>query len=131
LIKNLDPEQCKNLKKFYSNPRKFDLLKRKGVHQYDYVDSVDKLAETALPPKEAFYSRLNDEETTNEDYEHAETVWKESRIKTLEEYTALYNKVDVLQLADAFKILGISVRKTINWTPLGIILRQVSLGVLC
>ena len=31
LIKNLNPEQCKNLKKFYSDPRKFDLLKRKGV----------------------------------------------------------------------------------------------------
>ena len=40
LIKNLDPEQCKNLKKFYSDPRKFDLLKRKGVNPYDYVDSV-------------------------------------------------------------------------------------------
>ena len=32
LIKNLDPEQCKNLKKFYSDRRKFDLLKRKGVN---------------------------------------------------------------------------------------------------
>ena len=64
LIKNLNPEQYKNLKKFYSVPRKFDLLKRKGVYPYDYVDSMDKLTETALPPKEAFYSRLNDEETT-------------------------------------------------------------------
>ena len=102
LIKNLDPEQCKNLKKFYSDPRKFDLLKRKGVCPYDYVDSVDKLLETALPPKEAFYSKLNDEETTNEDYEHAKTVWKEFRI-TLGEYSALYNKADVLQLADVFE----------------------------
>ena len=59
MIKNLDPEQCKNLKKFYPDPRKFDLLKRKG----------------------AFYSRLNDEEITNEDYEHAKTVWKEFRKK--------------------------------------------------
>ena len=80
LIKNLNTEQCKNLKKFYSDPRKFDLLKRKGVYPYDYVDSADKLAETTLPPKEAFYSRLN-EETTNEDYEHAKTVWKEFGIK--------------------------------------------------
>ena len=103
LIKNLDPEQCKNLKKFYPDPRKFDLLKRKGVYPYDYVDSVDKLAESSLPPKEAFYWRLNDEETTNEDYEHAKTVWKEFGIKTLGEYTSLYNKVDVLQLADVFE----------------------------
>ena len=113
LIKNLDPEQCKNLKKFYPDPRKFDLLKRKGVYPYDYVDSVDKLVETALPPKEAFYSRLNDEETTNEDYERAKTVWKEFRIKTLGEYTALYNKVDVLQLADVFENFR-DIWKTIN-----------------
>ena len=98
---------------------------------YDYVDSVDKLAESSLPPREAFYSRLNDEVTTNEDYEYAKTVWKEFRIKSLGEYTSLYNKVDVLQLADVFKILGISVWETINWTPLGIIPRQVSLGMLC
>ena len=58
-------------------------MKRKGVYPYDYVDVVDKLAETALPPKEAFYSRLNDEETTNKDYEHAKTVWKEFIIKML------------------------------------------------
>jgi len=90
-------------KEIYPDPRKFDLSKRKGVYPYDYVDSVDKLAETALPPKEAFYSRLNDEETTNEDYEHAKTVWKEFRIKTLGEYTSLYNKVDVLQLADVIE----------------------------
>ena len=51
---------------------------------------------------------MNDEETTNEDYEHAKTVWKEFGIKTLgeytlKEYTSLYNKVDVLQLADVFE----------------------------
>ena len=80
-------------------------MKRKGVYPYDYVDSVDKLPESSLPlpRKKAFYSRLNDEETTNEDYEHAKTVWKEFRRKTLEEYTSLCNKVDVLRLADVFE----------------------------
>jgi len=103
LIKNLDPEQCENVKKFYPDPTKFDLLKRKGVYPYDYVGSVDKLAESSLPPKEAFYSRLNDENISDEDYEHAETVGKEFGIRTLGEYTALYNEVDVLQLADMFE----------------------------
>ena len=46
---------------------------------------------------------MNDEETTNEDYEHAEIVWKQFGIRTLGEYTSLYNKVDVLQLADVFE----------------------------
>ena len=34
-------------------------MRRKGVYPYEYVDSWKKLEETALPPKEAFYSNLN------------------------------------------------------------------------
>ena len=64
---------------------------------------MDKLAELYLPPKEAFYSRMNDENISDEDYEYAETVWKEFGIRTLKEYTGLYNEVDVLQLADVFE----------------------------
>ena len=44
LVKNLDKDQCKNLKKFFDD-RQADLLKRKGVYPYDYVHSVDKLVE--------------------------------------------------------------------------------------
>jgi len=69
--------------------------------------------------------------TTNEDYEHAKTVWKEFRIKTVEEYTALYNKVDVLQLADVFENFRVICMENYKLDPLGIILRQVSLGMLC
>ena len=38
------------------------------------------------PPKDAFYSRLNDEAITDEDYEHVKNVWKEFNIKSLREY---------------------------------------------
>ena len=75
-----------------------DLLKRKGVYPYDYVNSVDKLA-----AKEAFYSKLNDEDISDEDYEHAKKVWNEFNMKTLREYHELYNKSDVLLLADVFE----------------------------
>ena len=102
LVKNLDRDQCKNLKKFYGE-RHLDLLKRKGVYPYDYVDSVDKLANTSLPPKEAFYSKLNDEDISVADYEHAKTVWREFSLKTLGEYHELYNSSHVLLLADVFE----------------------------
>ena len=46
---------------------------------------------------------MNDENISDEDYEYAETVWKEFGIRTLGEYTAFYNEVDVLQLADVFE----------------------------
>jgi hypothetical protein len=99
LVSNLNKDQCVNLNKYYAG----DLLRRKGVFPYDYVDSIEKLAETALPPKEIFYSRLNDEHISDEDYRHAQAVCKEFGIKTLREYLELYNVSDVLLLADVFE----------------------------
>ena len=64
---------------------------------------MDKLADTSLPPKEAFSSKLNDEDISDEDYEHAKSVWKEFNMKTLREYHELYNKSDVLLFADVFE----------------------------
>ena len=57
-----------------------------------------KLKETQLPPKEAFYSRLNDEGISDENYAHALKVWK-----TFEDYHNLYNRVDVLLLCDVLE----------------------------
>ena len=50
---------------------KFVLLLRKGVYSYDYMHSWEKLNETSIPDKEAFYSELNKEGITDEDYAHA------------------------------------------------------------
>jgi len=56
LSKNLHKDQCENLNKFYSGKQR-DLLLTKGVYPYDYVSSINILAETQLPPKSAFYSK--------------------------------------------------------------------------
>ena len=50
------------------------------------MNSQEKLKETQLPPKEAFYSRLNDEGTIDENYTHAKKVWKTFKMKNLEDY---------------------------------------------
>jgi len=74
------------------------------VHPYDYVNCMDKLSERSLPPKDKFYSRLNDEDVTDDDYyNHAKTVWREFGMKTLRDYLKLYNITDVLLLADVFE----------------------------
>ena len=54
LVNNLPKDDCINLGLYYSGD-KFNLLARKGVYPYEYMDSLEKLKETALPPKEAFY----------------------------------------------------------------------------
>ena len=75
----------------------------KGVYSYEYMDSPKRLKEMELQPKEAFYSKLEDEHISNENYAHAQEVWKELNMKTLEDYHNLYNELDVLQLADVFQ----------------------------
>ena len=76
------------------------LLLRKSVYCYDYVDSQDKLQETALPSKDAFYNRLTNEQISDSDYEHAQTVWNTLNMSSLGEYHDLYLLIDVLLLAD-------------------------------
>ena len=82
---------------------KFVLLLRKGVYPYEYMDSWKKFDETTIPPKEDFYSKLNLEDISNEDYAHAQKVWGVFEIKYLGEYHVLYVQSDTLLLADVFE----------------------------
>ena len=91
-------------RRFYSTfGNKTDTILRKGVYPYEYIDSQERFDETQLPPIEKFYSSLTDESITQKDYEHAQTVWKTFKCKTLGDYHDLYLKTDVLLLADVFQ----------------------------
>ena len=85
------------------NLSKFVLLLRKGVYPYEYMDSWEKFDETALPPKEDFYSNLNLEDISDEDYAHAQKVWDVFEINNLGEYHDLYVQSDTLLLADVYE----------------------------
>ena len=101
LVSNLQPTDFKNLNRVIKHNT--SLLKRKGCFPYDYVSSIDKLKESKLPTKEAFYSKLYDEEISYEDYQHAINVWNSFNCQTLQDYHDLYLKSDVLLLADVFE----------------------------
>ena len=60
---------------------KLILLLRKAVYPYEDKDSWEKFDENALPPKEAFYSTLNLEDISDEDYAHAQKGWDTFEIK--------------------------------------------------
>ena len=72
------------MKKYYSG-NQLSLLLRKGVYPDDYVDCLKKLDETSLPSKEAFYFKLTGEGITDEDYQHAQTVWKKFNIESMKD----------------------------------------------
>ena len=67
------------------------------------MDSWQHFDDPQLPSKEAFYSKLSDMHISDEEYAHAEKVWKAFDCKTLGDYHGLYNCTDVLLLADVFE----------------------------
>ena len=82
---------------------KFVLFLRKNVYLCEHMDSWERFDETSLSDKKAFYSKLNLEDI-NDDYAHAQKVWKVYEIKNLGEYHDLYVQCDTLLLGDVFEI---------------------------
>ena len=81
---------------------KFLLLQRKGVYPYEYMYSWEKFNETLRPPKEAYYSKLNEEGISDANYAHVQKIWEILELKKQGEYHDLYVQWDTLLLADVF-----------------------------
>ena len=81
----------------------YKLLIKKGIYPYEYMTDWDKFKETKLPPREAFYGKLNMTGVKDKDYEHANRVWKEFGLKDLGEYYDLYLKTDIILSANVFE----------------------------
>ena len=67
------------------------------------MDSWKRFKEESLHDKEPFYSELNKEGITDEDYAHAQKVWDTFKIKNLGEYNNLYVQSDTFLIADVFE----------------------------
>ncbi len=81
----------------------FNLLMRKGVFCYDYLDCPSKLEQTRLPSKQLFFDKLKAKPISNDDYIHAKKVWVMFNCKTLKDYMENYLSCDVLLLTDIFE----------------------------
>ena len=102
LVNNLTEDDFKNLEKYFT-PEEVKLLKQKGFYPYEYMDNIEKLKDTKPPPQKAFYSKLACKGINNCDYNHVLKIWKTFKMKSLKEYHEVYNKTDVLLLADVFE----------------------------
>ena len=94
--KTLSDKECVKL-------NKFDLERRKGIFPYEWCDSIDKLNDTKLPSKEAFYSKLKQSGITDKEYQQSIDCWNKLGCRTIKLYMILYLKTDVILSADVFE----------------------------
>ena len=81
--------------------RAYECEQTKGFFPYEWIDSLDKLEETSLPPHEAFYSSLKNQNITEEEYEYCQQVWEENEMSTFQEFLIWYNNLDVVPFLEA------------------------------
>jgi len=95
-----DTDKFVHTKRHFSNdPNIF----KKGIYPYEYVTGPEILTETCLPPREKFYSQLNEDNISEEQYDRALEMWHRYDCKTLRDYHDLYLTLDVTLLADVFE----------------------------
>ena len=101
LVSNLPKDNLIYTSKVFKGKR-LNLMSQK-VYPYDFMNSFEKFNHMELPTKDQFYSILNDQHITDDEYVNSKKVWKTFKIKTMGEYRDLYLGSDVLLLTDVFK----------------------------
>ena len=81
----------------------FELLTKKGVYPYSYMDCFSKFQEKSLPPKEEYFNDLSNKHISDEAYDCAQNVWKTFQLQNLGGVHDLYMETDVMLLADVFE----------------------------
>ena len=109
LASNLNNEDFKYLVSEFGID-KLEILERKDAYPYKWVDSYEKFNYKDLPPKECFYSSINDgkrnkgnEHISNEQYQYLQNIWNTFNLNTFEDFHDHYLKKDVLLLVDTFE----------------------------
>ena len=102
--------------RYEPNQQLRELLLRKAVYPYEHMESWGRFAETQLPPKASFYSKLTGEHISDEDYAHAQKVWEAFCSQNMGDYCDLYCGTDVLLLADVFEAFRKTCMKNTAWT---------------
>ena len=74
---------------------------QKGHFPYEYMDGIGTMEDRALPPQEAFYSRLKNEGISDDDYVRCQAVWCDNRMKSMRDFLVWYNNRDVVPFLEA------------------------------
>ena len=91
LVKNLSDNDFKYLSEEFSGEF-LELLKQKGVHPYEYMDSFKKFSENILPGRCKFFSSLKDVCISEKDCLKADNIRNVFKMNTMGDYHDLYFK---------------------------------------
>ena len=97
LVKTLEVDEFKYLREAFPIQHEFQLIKRKGVYPYDYMDSFARFDESRQPSQDAFFSKLSDSPCSDTEYAHTTQVWTAFECESMADYH------DVLLLAGFFE----------------------------
>ena len=94
-----------------------NLLLKKGVYPYEYMNDWSRFQENKLPAIEEFSNKLRNEPCSPQDYNHAQNVWKVFSCQSMEEYHNLYLKTDVYLLTAVFEAFRKFAMQTFRLDP--------------
>jgi hypothetical protein len=66
--------------------------------------SLEKLNVSQLPPHEAFYSTLKNDNISTDEYQLCQRVWEDNNITTMKEFLTWYNNKDVVPMLEAIEM---------------------------
>ena len=96
LTKTLSDDECETL-------NKFKLERRKCIIPNEWLDSLDELSNTEIPPKEAFHTTLRQSGFTVKIYQQALDCWNEGDCNTVKDYMMVSLKNVVLLSVNVFE----------------------------
>ena len=88
--------------KYIDDPEFKNLLFRKSIYCFDYMDSFEKFNNKQLPDYKEFFSTLTQKNVSIEEYEMAQLIWNKFGFKSMKEYTEFYCLLDSCLLGDIF-----------------------------
>ena len=85
----------------------YECSQTKGYFPYEWVESLEKLDCSELPPREAFYSTLSQSEITDEQYEFCQRSWDEQQMTSFRDFLVWYNNLDVVPFLEAIEKMSL------------------------
>ena len=90
----------------------------KGFFPYEWFNSLEKLDYPSLPPHAAFFSKLKNENISEEEYRYCQEIWETHDMTTMRDFLHWYNDLDVAPFLVAidnmfsfYKSLGVDMFK--------------------